>query len=210
MQSLDELVSFGADVELLFSDGSLMASSTALGLFSSVLRGAVEANAGAAARSNGASNSNSNSNSSSTHAVASIPVEGITKAEWLEVASFWYPIVPAPTICGWVQAELLLKVAVRFDIATVLHKVDLCLQQHAGAMTARLEPPPPIQFGTPGFFSTRTPAFESGFVFSHATTAPPPAAPALAPAPATAAAAAAAAPKAPQFCFRCVEVAAFG
>jgi len=134
---LDDLIAFGADVELQFSDGTLMANSTALSLFSSVLRGAVEANAG---KVSGNSSGTPNSSSSRPHKQRkkdnSIPMEGVKKEEWLQVAAFWYPVVPAPTIESWQQAELLLRVGSQFDLQLVLHKVDLYLREHANELTA--------------------------------------------------------------------------
>lgn len=118
MKQLEDLISCNADVELQFNDGTLMASSAVLGLFSSVLCGAVEANAGSAQSSCksmlGSSKQSSNS----------IPLKDVTKDEWLEMAAFWYPVVPSPKIEGWTQAEMLLKFGFQFDIKLVLHKVS--------------------------------------------------------------------------------------
>jgi hypothetical protein len=88
-----------------------------LSLFISVLRGAVEANAGAAAGS-------CSDGSGSSKEGSSIPLKGVTKKDWLQVAAFWYPSVPSPQIKGWFQAEKLLSFGIRFDIQLVLHKVS--------------------------------------------------------------------------------------
>lgn len=52
------------------------------------------------------------------------------------MAAFWYPVVPAPTVESWQQAELLLRVGSQFDLQLVLHKVDLYLRDHANDLTA--------------------------------------------------------------------------
>lgn len=84
---LEELIGLNADVELQFSDGSLPCNSTLLSVFSSVLRGAIEPNT-----------AGSNASSKSHNARCTIPMEGLTMAEWLQVAGFLYPVVPAPDI----------------------------------------------------------------------------------------------------------------
>jgi hypothetical protein len=117
MQQLKDLISANADVELQLDDGTLMASSAVLSLFISVLRGSVEANAGAAAGS-------CSDGSGSSKEGSSIPLKGVTKKDWLQVAAFWYPSVPSPQIKGWFQAEKLLSFGIRFDIQLVLHKVS--------------------------------------------------------------------------------------
>lgn len=106
-------MSFRADTVLKFEDGELQCNSTILGLFSSVLRGAVEAHT-----AGGSSNSNKKPDS------LQIPVEGVTKQEWLTVAAFWYPVKKAAVVRDWEQAELLLRVGSMFDLAPVLQKAD--------------------------------------------------------------------------------------
>jgi hypothetical protein len=137
MPDLEELMCWMVDTVLKFDDGELQCNSAVLGMCSSVLRGAVEA----------ASSSNSSS-SGAKPASIQIPMQGATKEEWLETAAFWYPVVPAPLVAGWEQAELLLKVAARYDIQCVLHKVDLWLSSKASYMkassaTAESKEPPP-------------------------------------------------------------------
>lgn len=102
MPELEELMSFRADTVLKFEDGEIHCNSTMLGMFSSVLRGAVEAHT-----AGGSSTTPESTPSMQIH------VEGVTKEEWLTVGAFWYPVVPAPQVAGWKQAELLLKVAAR-------------------------------------------------------------------------------------------------
>lgn len=126
MQQLEDLISANADVELQFDDGTLMASSAVLSLFISVLRGAVEANAGSA-------QSSCNSTPGSSKEGSSIPLKGVAIDDWLEMAAFWYPIVPSPKVEGWEQAEKLLKFGTQFDIKLVLHKVG-----HRSMLTKQL------------------------------------------------------------------------
>jgi len=82
-----------------------------LSVFSSVLRGAVEAHTAG-------SNASKGDSSRST-----IPIEGLTREEWLQVAGFLYPVVPAPKIKDWQQAEFLLEVGRRYGLSLVLDKV---------------------------------------------------------------------------------------
>lgn len=109
---LEDLIALNADVKLSFDDGSTLAVNSAfISVHSRVLRGAVEA-------------------------TGSIPIAGVSKEEWLQVAAFWYPVVPSPVIKTWEQAELLLTVGSKFDIQLVLHKVDLYLRSRAAVMVS--------------------------------------------------------------------------
>lgn len=127
---LAEQIALNADVGLQFDDGStLMVSSAFISVFSSVLRGAVEANRGAAAEGT------NTSTSSATSSASAIPINGVTKAEWLQAASFWYPVVPSPDITDWKQAELLLRIGTQFDIPLLLHKVGTHLHDKLLTMT---------------------------------------------------------------------------
>jgi hypothetical protein len=135
-RQLEDLISLGADVELLFDDGTLMANSVVLSLFSIVLRGAVEANAGAASGVVEQGNKQSSSSSSDSEQ-RSIPLKGILKEEWLEVAALWYPVAPSCKLTDdeyfdayvfsgehWAHAEKAVKIGSQFDIKIVLEKVS--------------------------------------------------------------------------------------
>lgn len=79
-QQLEELMSFRADTELQFEDGTVEANSTILSFFSSVLRGAVEAHTAAAAKG-----------SETTKTRLVIPIDGVSREEWMQVKAsrFW-------------------------------------------------------------------------------------------------------------------------
>lgn len=138
--NVEDLMGLNADIELVFSDCSVAVNSANISLFSPVLRGAVEATAGTV----GSAPCSNVSSSSSAAVVAfdsskpKIPIEDVSKEEWIEVAEYWYPVVPSPKIAGWEQAELLLRLATQYDIQLVLHKVDEWLNRNYSA----LKPPP--------------------------------------------------------------------
>lgn len=122
-RQLEELMSIDADTELRFDDGVLKANSTVLSFFSSVLRGAIEAD---------------KSSSSSNRKV--IPMEGLTTAQWLEVAPFWHPVDPAPVVKTWEEAELLLEIGSRFNLRPALDKVSEYLLANMDKLTAAPTP----------------------------------------------------------------------
>lgn len=138
-QTLENLMSIDAEVRLDFSDGYLMASSTALRMASPVLRNALEAHtagAGSGADNSGSS-AKTSASSSSNGAVATIPIDGVTKEEWLEVAAFVYPVVPAPKFASLDQAVRVLGVASKYDLQLALTKVDEYLAASASVMVGR-------------------------------------------------------------------------
>jgi len=128
-RQLEELIGLNADVELQFSDGSLSCNSTVLSVFSSVLRGAVEAHTAGSNASKGDSPR------------STIPVEGLTREERMQVAGFLYPVVPAPTIKDWQEAEFLLEAGKRYGLSLVLHKVDKYLASRAVSMVTAADSP---------------------------------------------------------------------
>jgi hypothetical protein len=111
-QQVERLMSLNADTELRFDDGDLEANSKVL---SSVLRNAVEAHTAGDVNSSART-----SNSSSTTIM--IPIEGVTKQQWLAVAPFWHPVTPAPVVKTWAEAELLLRIGSRFELHPALDK----------------------------------------------------------------------------------------
>lgn len=123
-------MSYRADTVLQFGEEELQCNSTILGLFSSVLRGAVEAHT--------AGDSNNSSTPASTpDSKLQIPVEGVTKEEWLTVAAFWYPVKKAAVVADWDQAELLLRVGSMFDLAPVLQKADAFITAHVDQLVSK-------------------------------------------------------------------------
>jgi hypothetical protein len=129
-QQLEDLMSFRSDTELQFEDGTLEASSTVLAFFSSVLRGAVEAHSAATGTGNSAVASSCSGAKQQEKKIV-IPVEGVSKQEWLQVAPFWYPVKPAAVVADWEQAELLLKVGSMFDLQPVLQAADAFIAANA-------------------------------------------------------------------------------
>jgi hypothetical protein len=133
-QQLEDLMRLNADTELRFDDGGVLpANSYVLSFFSSVLRGAVEAaEAHAASRKRSSSSSASNSRSSTKV----IPVQGVTKKQWLTVAPFWHPVTPPAVVKTWGEAELLLRIGSRFDLRPALDKGSEFLAANADKLTA--------------------------------------------------------------------------
>lgn len=86
-----------ADTTLIFSDGEVRCNSIVLSLASTVLRTALELE--------------SNHLSANGDCKYRIPIQGCTRAEWLDVAPFWYPGSPeVPEYTGTDQVELIIKV----------------------------------------------------------------------------------------------------
>jgi len=130
---LDELMQYNSDVTLQFDDGTLPGNTTLLGMHSSVLRGAVEAEAtGALADSRKRARD------------STIPISGTTKDEWTEVAQFLYPVVPPPTISSWTQLEVLLKVSSALDMQLLLHMADAYMTSRAHELVAHADVQPNI------------------------------------------------------------------
>jgi hypothetical protein len=125
-EQVEKLMRLNPDTELRFDDGTLPANSNVLSFFSSVLRGAIEAESAHGDRSG----------SSSTNMV--IPMQGLTKAQWLAAAPFWVPVRPAPTVQTWEEAELLLTIGSRFDLWSPLDKASEFLTANADTLTARI------------------------------------------------------------------------
>ena len=110
---LEDLLRLNADTELRFDDGgALPANVYVLSFFSSVLRGAVEAHSGA----------DTDSRCGSSTIV--IPMDGVTKAQWLAVAPFWHPVEPALVMKEWEQLELVLRIGSRFDLRPALDRAS--------------------------------------------------------------------------------------
>jgi hypothetical protein len=122
---------------LKFGEEELQCNSTILGLFSSVLRGAVEAHTA------GGKN-NSSKPASTPNSKLQIPVEGVTKEEWLTIAAFWYPVKKAAVVADWDQAQLLLRVGSMFDLAPVLQKADAFITANAISLLKDPESPKSI------------------------------------------------------------------
>lgn len=100
-------------VQLRFDDGStLEVTALEICFVSSVLRNAVEANAGADS--------------------TTVPVPGITKEQWEEAAAFWQPTRPMAQIKSWTQAEKLLKVGEQLDVWLLLCEVDRYIASNSG------------------------------------------------------------------------------
>lgn len=134
---LEELMGYGADVVLEFQDDVLNANSIVLGLYSSVLRGAVEvSNAVAASTADGTSVGSKRSRDGDS---STIPIPGIKKDEWMQAAAFMYPVVPTPTISSWQQLETVLQVASSLDIKLVLHKAEHHLINSSSELVADQE-----------------------------------------------------------------------
>jgi len=129
-QQLARLMTVCADAELRFDDGVLPANSGMLSVFSSVLRDAVEVHTSAPSECNLAPSS------STTSKTIVLPIQGLTKAQWLQASLFWYPVDPAPVVQTWQEVELLLRVGSRFDLRPVLQKAGNFLTAHVGQLTA--------------------------------------------------------------------------
>ena len=121
-------MALNADTELRFDDGVLPANSNVLTFFSRVLRNAVEAGDRPLASTDSAE-----SNSSSTIV---IPMQGLTKSQWLLAAPFWHPVDPTPTVQSWQEAEELLKIGSRFDLRPVLDKASDFIAANVSQLTA--------------------------------------------------------------------------
>jgi hypothetical protein len=112
MQQLQDLMSLDANTELIFDDGSLLANSTVLSLFSRVLRGAIS----------------SSSNKK-------IRMGGVTKAEWLAVAPFWHPVEPSAAVQSWEELDLVLRIGSHCDLRPVLDRAGDFLAVNAEQLT---------------------------------------------------------------------------
>lgn len=130
---LDELMQYNSDVTLQFDDGTLPGNTTLLGMHSSVLRGAMEAEATGAP-----------ADSKKRARDSIIPISGTTKDEWTEVAQFLYPVVPPPTISSWTQLEVLLKVSRALDMPLLLHMADVYMASHADELVSDAEVQPNV------------------------------------------------------------------
>jgi len=126
---LEELIGLDANVELQFSDGLLACNGTVLSVFSSVLRGAVEAHTAGSNTSKGDSPR------------CTIPIEGLTREEWLQVAGFLYPVAPATDIRDLQQAEFLLEAGKKYGLSLVMDKVDTFLAGSSNYMVAAAHRP---------------------------------------------------------------------
>jgi hypothetical protein len=124
-QQLEDLMSIDADTELRFDDGVIQANSTLLSVYSSVLRAAVAAE----------HNSAGGNKSSSTIVM---PMPGLTKQQWLDVAPFWHPVEPAAVITTWTETELLLRIGSRFNIRPVMQKAA-CLLSTVDFLAANVD-----------------------------------------------------------------------
>jgi hypothetical protein len=108
--ALSDLLSVGCDVELKLDDGTMPASSVVLRLMSGVFSNALDAH-DECQTSKPAKASRALSCSTPLSASKTIlPLPGITKAQWLRIAEFLYPVVPFPKIKDWTKAEYLLEV----------------------------------------------------------------------------------------------------
>lgn len=63
-----------------------------------------------------------------------IPIEGVSREEWLEVAPFWHPVKQPAVVKNWEQAELLLKVGSKYDLQPVLHAADAYITANVGKL----------------------------------------------------------------------------
>jgi hypothetical protein len=115
-QQVERLMSLNADTELRFDDGVLKSNSNVMSVFSSVLCNAIEAHS--------AGDDNNNNSSSSTNSCNSgtivIPMDGVTKEQWLNVAPFWHPLKQSPVVKSCDEAELLLDIGSRFELHPVV------------------------------------------------------------------------------------------
>jgi hypothetical protein len=118
-KQVESLMSLNPDTELQFDDGILPANSNVLCFFSSVLRGAIEAH------SAGGSDSST----------IVIPMNGLSKGQWLEVAPFWHPVEPAAVVETWAEAKLLLRVGSRFELRPALDKASEFLTANVDKLT---------------------------------------------------------------------------
>lgn len=129
-QQLERLMTVCADAELRFDDGVLSANSGMLSVFSSVLRDAVEVHTSARGAAVG------KLPPSTTSKTVVLPMQGLTKAQWLQAALFWYPVEPAPVVQYWQEVELLLRIGSRFDLRPLLQKAGDFLAANVGQLTA--------------------------------------------------------------------------
>lgn len=102
---------------------------------SPVLADALEVHTAGAGDNNNDTSAKTTAASSSNGAVATIPMDGVSKEEWLEVAALVYPVVPPAKIANLGHAEKL-RVAVKYDIELLLHKVDRYVKVAAKNMTS--------------------------------------------------------------------------
>ena len=127
-------MALNADTELRFDDVVLPANSAVLSMFSSVLRGAIESHMSAHSSSKKPPTTTSSSSSGTTKAIV-VPMEGVTKAQWLHAAAFWHRVNPAPTVESWQEAEELLRIGSRFDLIPVLQKAGDFLAANLNQLT---------------------------------------------------------------------------
>jgi hypothetical protein len=115
---LDNLLSFGCDVELRLNDGTMPASSVAVRMINNVFGNALDAEVGSSTPDHAdvecAQCCCSSSSSSNAASPTILPLPGMTKAQWRRVAAFVYPVAPAPQIRDWGEAGYLLSVSMRF------------------------------------------------------------------------------------------------
>jgi hypothetical protein len=97
VEALRDLLSSGADVELLFGDERAPGHSQILSKWSKVLCTALETDS--------SSSSAARSSSSSSSKITSIPMPGTRKDDWLTAMSFVYPVMPQPEVT-WENLEV--------------------------------------------------------------------------------------------------------
>lgn len=106
-------------MELIFTsaDGTtevIPGHSLILGMWSIVMRGAIEAD-----RKRGSNNK------------IRIPMTGTSKEDWLTVMEFLYPVVPATeAVPSWDNLEVLLAVADKYSMPALIRRVEAYLQSN--------------------------------------------------------------------------------
>ncbi|WIA18887.1 hypothetical protein OEZ85_003560 [Tetradesmus obliquus] len=123
--TLQQTMGTKADIDLVFDkDGTqdtLMSHSSILQLSSQVLAHALELH------------SASSSSSSSSSTLRQLPLPGTSKADFLTVAQFLYPIAPLPKV-SWDNLEVLLVEGRKWDMQVVLAHVAEFLQANASSL----------------------------------------------------------------------------
>jgi hypothetical protein len=106
-EQLQELLSHGSDVRLLFGDEALPGHSHTLSMWSKVVGNALEASTCSSSSSSSSSGTARllGRHSSST---VSIPMDGTSKDDWLTALSLIYPVLPQPDVT-WENLEVSCK-----------------------------------------------------------------------------------------------------
>jgi hypothetical protein len=99
-EQLQELLSIGSDVQLLFGDETVPGHANILSMWSKVLSNALEAGT-----CSSSSKLQLNNNSKPASCPISIHMDGTSKEAWLTALSFFYPVLPQPEVT-WDNLEV--------------------------------------------------------------------------------------------------------